>query len=246
MAEGGISFHASNIRQRIIYASADLSVTAFYLNYSFSYTGQMITTDDIRALMDHLGLKQVPFAGELGVGQSTVSRWLNGATPDPEQEILVRELAERSGFSLPGGNFRPPRPFLGQKDLPVYSSVEGGPGEIHFGADLLDPVPRPWYVANSPDAYAVLVVGESMAPVIKPGQMVVVDPRMGLLPHEPAIFTSGEEGAFRATVKEFRRATAESWLVHQYNPPEGQEHDFPLPKSKWPKAVRVVGWFAGR
>lgn len=201
----------------------------------------MITTDEIRQIMDALRVNQTAFADLVGVKQPTVSRWLGGATPDPQQEEAIRALlrADRP-------KERPPQPFLGARDLPVYSAVEGGPGEIHFGADQLDPVPRPWYVANSADAYAVLVVGESMVPVIKPGQLVVVDPRLGLLPGEPAIFTADDNGDFRATVKEFRRATATEWHVHQYNPPDGQKHDFALPRSKWPKAVRVVGWFAGR
>jgi phage repressor protein C with HTH and peptisase S24 domain len=147
---------------------------------------------------------------------------------------------------LPQNVVKPPVQFLGARDLPVFSSVEGGPGEIHFGGNLHETVPRPWFVANSPDAYAVLVVGESMVPVIRPGQMVVVNPALGPIPGEPAIFSSDEDGEFRATIKEFKKSSADAWLVYQYNPPDGQNNEIKLEKKRWPKAVRVVGVFAGR
>lgn len=159
-----------------------------------------------------------------------------------EGQDEAREPAASTGAA----GYKPPADFLGRRDLPVFAAVEGGAGEIAWGTEPIELVPRPWYVANAADAMAILVTGESMMPVIRPGQMVVVDPRLPPLPQEPAVFMSEDHGHFRATIKELRRSTATDWVVYQYNPPEGQEHEFKLPKAEWPKAQRVVGWFAGR
>lgn len=165
-------------------------------------------------------------------------------------EVTTSWLLEGQDTSLaaPHGEagYRPPAQCLGKLNLPVYAAVEGGPGEIAWGSEPLETIPRPWYVENSPHAIAIVVTGESMMPVIRPGQMVVVDPRLPPIPTEPAIFISERHGEFKATLKELRRSTATDWVVYQYNPPEGQDHEFKLPKAEWPKAQRVVGWFAGR
>lgn len=165
-----------------------------------------------------------------------------------EEAVRALGIDPRSGEppSPPPGFVKPEPAFLGARDLPVFSAVEGGPGEIVWGTTPFKRIPRPWYVEDSHDAMAILVTGESMVPVIRPGQMVVIDPRLPPLPSEPAVFISELHGEFKATIKELRRSTATDWHVYQYNPPDGQEHEFKLPKADWPKAHRVVGWFAGR
>lgn len=154
--------------------------------------------------------------------------------------LLGEEDVSQEGF------YRPPPEILGRRDLKVFSAVEGGPGEISWGEEPIEVVPRPWYVANAPEAFALHVTGESMLPVIRPGQIVVVNPALAPVPNELAVYIHDRNGEFKATLKEHRKSAAQNWHVFQYNPPEGQSHEFTLAKAEWPKAQRVVGWFAGR
>ena len=54
-------------------------------------------------------------------------------------------------------------------------------------------------------------------------------------------FVTQHFARMRATVKELRRHTADTWFVTQHNPPEGQKHDFTLPRKIWREAHRIVG-----
>lgn len=207
----------------------------------------MTLGEKIRIAREQKGWSQTELGKRIETTQQNIQRIEEGSVK--HSRFLLPALAALgldASTSLPQNTPKPPVQFLGGNDLPVYTAVEGGPGEIHFGDNLHETVPRPWYVANAADAYAVLVVGTSMVPVIRPGQMVVVNPRLGPIPGEPAIFSNHHDGNFRATIKEFVKSSADAWHVHQYNPPDGQSHDLKLLKSDWPDAVRVVGWFAGR
>ena len=141
------------------------------------------------------------------------------------------------------GGFIPEPRFLDRHDrLSVFAAVEGGPGEMVVDVDPIEVVPRPWFVKNVRDAYAVLIIGESMAPAYEPGQMAIVNPRLPPIRGEDAIFIRSEhDGDFTATIKRLVRVTAGAWVVQQFNPPPGQTSEFELPKDMWPKAYRVVG-----
>lgn len=142
--------------------------------------------------------------------------------------------------------FRPAPDILGARDLPVFSAVEGGPGEMVVSTDPIEWVQRPWFLREVKDGYAVVVTGESMIPVYEPGDIVIVNPRLPAIPNKNAIFVGGEErGEFVATVKRLARSTATDWHVRQHNPPDGGEMDFTLAKKQWPKALRIVGKYEG-
>lgn len=136
---------------------------------------------------------------------------------------------------------RPPPEFLGERDLPVYAAVEGGPGEMVVSTDAIEMVPRPWFMKGK-QGYAVLVVGDSMEPEFEPGDYAIVNPHLQAVRGKSAIFVSGEEhGEFRATIKRLVKATDREWHVRQFNPLRELE----LPRKDWTKALRVVGRYAG-
>ena len=142
--------------------------------------------------------------------------------------------------------YRPPPEILGPRDLPVFSAVEGGPGEMVVHTDPIEWVQRPWFLREVKEGYAVVVTGESMVPVYEPGDIVIINPRLPAVPNKNAIFVGGEEhGEFVATVKRLTRSTTKEWHVRQHNPPEGAKADFALSKSDWPKALRIVGKYEG-
>ena len=156
-------------------------------------------------------------------------------------------LAALEGAQAQAGGARsgfvPEPAFLDRTDrLNVFAAAEGGPGEMVVDTDPIEIVPRPWFVRNVRDAYAVLIVGESMAPAYEPGHMAIVNPRLPAIRGEDAIFVRSEhDGDFTATIKRLVRSTETAWVVRQFNPPAGQPAEFELSKEIWPKAYRVVG-----
>lgn len=210
-----------------------------------------IGSNEIRALMRERNINQTQLADLLGVKQPTVSRWLGGAMPDPAQQDRIAALIEegvRGGnvVTMPRAGYNPPPEIFGPRDLPVYASVEGGPGAMVIDTRPVDMVPRPWFFRQVMDGYAVLVNGESMSPVYEPGDMVLVNPKASLVKGKDVILVKGEEdGAFDASLKRLVGQTNAEWLLHQFNPPEGEKHDFRRFKHDWPRALRVVGKYDG-
>lgn len=139
--------------------------------------------------------------------------------------------------------FRPAPEFLGERDLPVYAAVEGGKGEMVVTTDPIDMVPRPWYMGNVKDGYAVLVVGESMVPAYRPGEMAIINPRYPPMRGRDHVLVAEnpDEGSFRAMIKNIQSWTEQDWQVEQYNPPSGESRLYKLPRKVWGKALRVVG-----
>lgn len=125
----------------------------------------------IRALRRDLGLSQVHFAERIGVDQSNVSRWENGAIPEDGH---LRRLAELAGASPAdfrygrGEEAAAPAPAERSATVPVVGYVGTG-HEVHAIDDHalgggLDEVEAPEGVGHAP-VVAVRVRGESMLPL---------------------------------------------------------------------------------
>lgn len=103
-------------------------------------------------------------------------------------------------------------------------------------------LPRPWYVKNVKDAYAVRVAGESMIDKFEPGDVVIVNPRAPHIRGKAVILVQGEErGEFIASLKILVSWTATHWRLKQLNPAK----EFTWTKRDWPRALPVVGSYYG-
>lgn len=152
-----------------------------------------------------------------------------------KQSPIARAIASFEGY-------RAPPAILGEGDLPVFAATEGGRGEMVVSTDPIEMVPRPWYMKNVKEGYAVLVTGESMEPRYSPGEIVVVNPKAALVRGKDVIVhTAREGGDFRAMVKSYMGASEDAWRLRQFNPAT----DLKLSKKEWPFAVRVVGRYDG-
>jgi transcriptional regulator with XRE-family HTH domain len=197
----------------------------------------MITSEDVDALVRRYKT-QLKLAEKIGVTQATVSRWLKGATPEARYQEKLYALMLGDGLSPSDASVIPAPVFTSGRTLPVYCAAEGGPGEIVITTEPIEMVLRPWYLGEVKDAYAVVIVGESMVPKFHPGDMVVINPKEPILRDRYYLFIQeNETGEFIATVKRLISATATEWKVEQYNPPK----TFNLPKNIWTRAVRIVG-----
>ncbi len=203
----------------------------------------------IREKREALGLSQEALADRAGTSQSTVDRVEKGGKSTMLLAILTALGLDGPAVPIPATDVIErlrTEPVFGARDLPVYAAVEGGPGEMVVSTDPIEWVPRPWYLKEVKEGYAVLVTGESMVPAYEPGDYVVVNPKLPAIPGKDAIFTMDrEDGEFRATIKRMIGRTEKVWKVRQFNPPSSGKAEFELPRDQWTKAVRVVGKFSG-
>lgn len=209
----------------------------------------------IRALREAKGLSQTDLGKAVGISQPVINKLENGEQQSTKKLIEIAkalgvkpgELDPRYGVieGTPSiqdifDNYREaaPKQFFGDRDLPVFSAVEGGPGELVVSSDPIDLVPRPWYLAEVKNSYAVVVTGESMFPAYEAGDMVMINPKMAYMRGRDHIFTTDpDDGHFKATIKRLVGVTETEWKVEQFNPPKM----FSLDRSIWKYANRVVG-----
>lgn len=210
----------------------------------------MMVGDNIKAERERRGWSQSELARKARISQPVIAELESGAQKTTKKLPAIAAAFGLSPADLDPayatGHYRPPPEFFGDVDLPVFSAVEGGPGEMVVSTDPIDHVLRPWFLRNVKDGYAVVVTGESMVPVYEPGDLVIVNPRLPVIKGKNAIFVADEEvGGFTATVKRLEKTTAMDWHVRQWNPPEGAGHELTLSKKRWPKALRIVGRYEG-
>ncbi len=198
------------------------------------------------------GIDAASLSRDIGRSKDYVREFLSGrkrsiAADAAEQirSILSQGKAPPQPTTPSARELRAPVDILGPRDFPIYASTEGGTGIMVVTNDVLEMVQRPWYMRDVP-GYGVLVVGDSMDPAFRPGDIAIVNPRLPVIRGKNAIFVAGEDrGEFRASIKEFQRQDDEFWYVRQHNPPDGQEKDLTLAKCEWSKALRVVGKYEG-
>lgn len=218
-------------------------------NPGFSYKlmepGERIKTERTR-----LGLSQADLGRKVGISQVAVKKIESG---DTRQSKHLPRIAVELGIDLadidPSLEPRQKAPDLGfmegayaygRRNFPIYAAAEGGSGEIIRSSDPVDWHPRPQPVASVKDAYGLYIVGESMSPEYRPGDIALVNPRLPIVGGEVYIFYAEQDGETRATIKHLRRATSEKWLVSQHN----KAKDFELIRKEWQRAHRVIGKYS--
>jgi transcriptional regulator with XRE-family HTH domain len=200
--------------------------------------------ENLKKFRDLKGWTQQELADAAGVSQQTIADVESGRTKRPRELHLI---ADALGIDLrqlipeiknPRVVEQIARPMYGDRDLPVYASVEGGEGAIlvHFEPVTFEARPAP--LIGVRDAYAVYVVGDSMSPAYGPGDMALVNPHLPAVPQRTYIFYCVEsDGTQRATIKKLIKATATHWHVEQYNPVKS----FTLARKEWQQCHKVVG-----
>jgi len=191
-----------------------------------------------------MGWSQDDLAAKIGTTQSTIDRIEKNLSKKSKYLYDAAIAVGITDLQVPQLEriLKPVPQEVALYELPVYAAAEGGNGEMVVSTDPIERVPRPWYVSLIKEAYAVLVVGESMIPEYEPGQIVIVNPKLPPARNKSVILVAGEEhGEFRACLKRLRGWSNSEWQVEQFNPPK----KFNLPKSEWPRALRIVGKYDG-
>lgn len=189
-------------------------------------------------LADAVGVRQNTIAA-IEMGKTTKSKWL----PDIARElgVPIKELDPKLG---PNENLLVPgRELVGAPDLPVFGTVEGGEGAIVMSSEPVETVKRPDPLRTVKDGFGVIVSGDSMVPLVRPGDIVLVHPHLPPKIDDLCLFLFDQDGDFRATIKEFCGQSRDLWKVKRYQP---KEHEFTLKKADFPRCAVVVGIYKRR
>lgn len=206
--------------------------------------------EKVRQAREAKGWSQKQLGDRVGISQVAVKKIEAG---DTKQSKFLPQIASALGLPMdelmPGADVNqkgtsviPETKILGRMvDFPVYPATEGGAGEIIRMPEPMEWRLRPPPVEHEQSAYGLYVVGNSMVPEYRPGDVAIVNPRLPVIADEVYIFYAERNGEARCTIKHLRRATATEWHVSQHNPPPGKPKDFVLAKSEWQWAHRVIG-----
>lgn len=216
----------------------------------------MSAADTIRAAREARKMTQADLGRAISpnvpVSQATIDKIERGLTKKSKWFPAIAAVLEIPLASIDadmarlGAPLTAPRPITDRAhapdaNFPVYASAEGGPGEILVSTDPAGWIPTPSPVERVAGAYGLYIVGTSMEPEFEAGDVALVNPHLPVIPGGTYIFYAEKDGSARATIKRLRRATTDSWLVRQHNPPEGQKSDFTLSRKEWSICHRVFG-----
>jgi phage repressor protein C with HTH and peptisase S24 domain len=173
------------------------------------------------------------FAGRAAKGEEPVTAdevWaLGGYVGAPKGHPLVLVDPE------------PPRPRTSL--VPIYSAAQGGKGHIIIDFDPIEEARPPDELIRVRNAYGILIVGESMVPAYRPGDVAWVNP------HKPierdtdvVLYHVPPNGEAEAIIKTLIGISEQTWKLRQYQPPR----DFTESRADWTVCHRIVGKRNGR
>lgn len=116
----------------------------------------------------------------------------------------------------------PPVLLAGSKSIPILGTAMGSIVRddiegFRFEGGELGYTARPEQLANVPDAYAILIVGDSMVPLHPPGERRLVNPRRPTAPGNTVIVITKhwEDDPGQAYIKVLKRRTQTSIILEQ-------------------------------
>lgn len=130
----------------------------------------------------------------------------------------------------------PGAPVERDRLIPVRSAARGGVDQEMFLEDgPIEHRPCPGFVAHVRDAYAIYVVGESMTPMYRPGQLLYINPHKPPTPGRGIVITKANRAVL---IKELVRQTSYGLVVREYQP---KMREFTIPQDEIQDAHVVVG-----
>jgi phage repressor protein C with HTH and peptisase S24 domain len=183
----------------------------------------------MQALADRIGTT-APQINKLEKGERRltidwISRLATGLGVEPRDLLVPSDppaaRPAAGDVALPG----PALPAIDPQDMiPVRSAARGGMDQEMFLQDgPIDYARRPHTLARVSDAYAIYMVGDSMAPRFRQGQTLHVNPFRPPQPGAGVVVTKTNDAVL---IKEFVRRSETTLHLRQYNP--AQPIDVPL------------------
>lgn len=190
--------------------------------------------------------KRLPLLGAtLGVTESwLLSRTGEDPEPIPERERVIRHIEAVRNNADGTVEIIPGRTLVGEGKMPVYAGAQGGDGHVIVTFDAVDYVKRPSELESVRGGYGLLIVGESMIPAFRPGDMALVNPHLPPAREKNVILyhTPPHGGDVEAIVKQLNGWNDKDWRLQQWNP----MLEFTESRLEWPVCHRVVGRYDAR
>jgi phage repressor protein C with HTH and peptisase S24 domain len=165
---------------------------------------------------------------------------LVGRAAKGESPVLSDELWELGGITKgdPPTYVEPGPPPPRTPFVPIYSAAQGGKGHIIIDTNPIEEARPPDEIIRVREAYGILIVGESMVPAYRPGDVAWVNP------HKPVerdtdvvLYHVPPHGEVEAIIKALIGISDHEWRLRQYQPPR----DFSESRIDWPVCYRIVG-----
>lgn len=173
--------------------------------------------NNIDKLARHMGVSIGELARRVGMEPHTLRRYArNESQPKPELALKLAAVfgcdpGEVLGFTTPEK--------IPLSRIPLYGSAEAGLGSDITNMDrAIDHIDRPSFLLSASSAYAVYVIGESMEPRFRPGEIVYVDPAVPIRAGVDVIVQMADEDKLTAIVKEYSGSNDDAIIFKQYNP----------------------------
>ena len=160
-----------------------------------------------------------------------------GVPPISREEVWA--LAGPEFVEVVGkGSAAPAMPTMGQRNLPVYAAAMGGDGHMIIAFDPIDYIDRPSYLEHVSDGYGVYIVGQSMIPAYRPGDIAYVHPRLPPARDTDVVLfhTPPTENA-ECIIKQLNDWDDRQWHLEQFRPAK----TFSVDRIVWPVCHRVLG-----
>lgn len=208
---------------------------------------------------------QAELAQRVGVSQPAIMKIETGKTVKSKHfpkiaEVLDLDLSEldpalsqsriTTAPKIPSAAKKPlvrleQEQLMGRPDLPVYGTAQGGPGVLVLSSQPFRTISRPHNLQGIEDAFGVLIVGNSMAPEYREGDIAYVDPHTPPRQGDACLFQSHRNGDVEAVIKYLDKSphgSPDIWHVRQQSP----ERKFTLKKADWQICYVLVGKQSGR
>lgn len=208
---------------------------------------------NVARLRKAAGLTQQQLAEKIDVkSQNTIAAIETGSTikskhlMDIAAALQVRISDLDPSFKLHETVTVPATKLLGDRNLDVFGTVRVGRDDIVVKTnEPIDVVLRPAPLEHVRGAYGLVVVVDSMVPIVRSGDTVLINPHLPPRLNDLCLFiniVNDRKVHTTLVLKEFRGENADAWQVRHYFP---KEKTLWLPKRDWPKCHRVVAVYKG-
>jgi len=194
---------------------------------------------------EELGLSQAQLAERAGTNQQTIDRIEGGSNSRAIPRVLeVLQLGPDATAAVT--RIVPkPVPIPGERtprQLPIYASAMGGPGEIIINYEPIDYVARPDPLASVRDGYGMYIVGDSMSPAFEQGDLALVNPHLPFQRGNDVLVFREMNGDVAAIIKRLVDASRDQWTLQQFNPPK----EIKVDREEWPRCHVIIGKYSRR
>ncbi|WP_427928646.1 S24 family peptidase [Agrobacterium cavarae] len=213
----------------------------------------------VREKREERGLSQAELATLANTTQQSIDRIERDAV---SRSRSAPEVAAALGIAFPLGTTAvrtaveqaqqetiPRAELVGVNDLPIYVSVRAGSidDSILVSPEPIDYVKRPEPLSRAKNGYGLYIVGDSMEPAFRQGDLALVHPNMHPKPGDEVVVCSVDvNGEHYAVIKLLTKITSDKWHLKQYNPGPDEPAEFTLDREEWPVCHLVVGSYRKR